>query len=218
MSDNNEFKKKLLIITGPQGSGNHLFSKIFSFHGDVQGWDFKENYWIPSDEEPFADCWVTPSKTRELLRNTTKNYVVANVSVPFVYDGQKTIPAIQEVHDVALDDGWDVQIGIVARDQNINKMQQQRVRGEHTLPTAMQYYYCLNAKVNFLSHESLYLYRGYYLSWLSRVLEFPIAHFDRRVEFTLEQDQNKKYVKYVGDHWLDEHVWKGIRPKNERLD
>jgi len=33
--------KKLLIITGPQGSGNHLFSRIFSMHEywlDEQVW------------------------------------------------------------------------------------------------------------------------------------------------------------------------------------
>ena len=30
--------KKLLIITGPQGSGNHLFSRILSTGTQVGGW------------------------------------------------------------------------------------------------------------------------------------------------------------------------------------
>ena len=93
MSDKQE-SKKLIIITGPQGSGNHLFSKVFGFHPAVEGWNFGDKYWIPSDEEPFAECWVDPSRTKSML---TQQYMVANVSVPFVFDGVKQVPQIQEV-------------------------------------------------------------------------------------------------------------------------
>ena len=139
MSDNKE--RKLLIITGPQGSGNHLFSKVFGYHSDVNGWDFGDKYWIPSDEEPFAECWVDPSKTKSMLNH---NLMVANVSVPFVYDGVKQIPQIQQVVYEAEDYGYDVKVCIVVRDNNINKEQQRRVRKEVTLPTALQYYYNLH--------------------------------------------------------------------------
>ena len=55
--------KKLLIITGPQGSGNHLFSRLLSLHPDVRGWEeMLTNYWVPSDQEPFAEYWVHPEK------------------------------------------------------------------------------------------------------------------------------------------------------------
>ena len=55
--------KKLLIITGPQGSGNHLFSRLLSLHPDVGGWDdLLDEYWVPSDLEPFAEYWVNPEK------------------------------------------------------------------------------------------------------------------------------------------------------------
>lgn len=212
MSDKQE-SKKLLIITGPQGSGNHLFSKVLGYHSDVNGWDFGDKYWIPSDEEPFAECWVDPSKTKSML---TQDYIVANVSVPFVYDGVKQIPQIQQVVYEAQDAGYEVKVCIVVRDNNINKEQQRRVRKEITLPTALQYYYNLDATLEFLSHESLYLYGGAYLRWLSKVLDFPIAYSDERVLKDINEDQNAKYVKHVEEHWLDEQVWNGIRPKNER--
>ena len=117
MSDNNE-SKKLIIITGPQGSGNHLFSKIFSYHSEVKGWDFGDKYWIPSDEEPFAECWVDPSKTKSML---LKPYLVANVSVPFVYDGVKHVPSIHDVVYDAKDAGYDVKVCIVVRDNHIHQ-------------------------------------------------------------------------------------------------
>jgi len=211
MSDKQE--RKLLIVTGPQGSGNHLFSKVLGYHSDVEGWDFGDKYWIPSDEEPFAECWVDPSKTKSMLN---RDYMVANVSVPFVYDGVKQIPQIQQVVYEAEDAGYDVKVCIVVRDNNINKEQQRRVRKEVTLPTALQYYYNLDATLEFLSHESLYLYGGAYLKWLSKVLDFPIAYSDDRVIKDISEDQNAKYVKHVEEHWLDEQVWQGIRPKNER--
>jgi hypothetical protein len=209
----NKDSKKLLIITGPQGSGNHLFSKVFALHSDVTGWNFGDKYWIPSDEEPFADCWVDPSKTKQMLKH---NLMVANVSVPFVYDGVKTIPAIQEVVYEAEDAGYDVTVCIICRDRNINSLQQARVRGEITLPTAMQYFMNLDAKFAFISHETLYLHKGMYLKWLSKTLDFPIAYDDSRIDYILASDQNSKYVDYVEEHWLDEHVWNGIRPKLER--
>ena len=212
MSDKQE-SKKLIILTGPQGSGNHLFSKVFSYHPLVEGWNFMNKYWIPSDEEPFAECWVDPSKTKSML---TEDYVVANVSVPFVYDGVKQIPKIQEVVYEAENDGYEVKVCIVTRDRTINEEQQLRVRKEVTLPTALQYYYNLDATLEFISHESLYLYGGAYLKWLSKVLDFPIAYSDERLLKDIKENQNAKYVKHVEEHWLDEHVWNGIRPKNER--
>lgn len=215
MSDNNE-SKKLIIITGPQGSGNHLFSKIFSYHPDVKGWDFGDKYWIPSDEEPFADCWVDPYKTKDML---THPLMVANVSVPFVYDGVRQVPKIQGVSNQAKEAGYDVKVCIVVRDRNINKQQQLRVRKDITLPIALNYYYDLDADLNFLSTESVFLYGGAYLKWLSKTLDFPVAYSDERIFKDIAEDQNTKYIKYhieMEHQWLDEQVWQGIRPKKER--
>ena len=56
-------KSNLLIITGPQGSGNHLFSKLFNLHPDVYGWDM-EKYWVGHHTEPFSEYWTDPSKLK----------------------------------------------------------------------------------------------------------------------------------------------------------
>lgn len=48
--------KKLLILTGPQGSGNHLMAKIFSTHPEVAGWTaLSEKYWVTSISVPFIN-------------------------------------------------------------------------------------------------------------------------------------------------------------------
>ena len=37
---------KMLILTGPQGAGNHLWSKILSLNYEVYGWKcLLDNYW-----------------------------------------------------------------------------------------------------------------------------------------------------------------------------
>ena len=50
---------KMLILIGPQGAGNHLWSKIFSLHAEVFGWkSLLENYWEAHRfSEPFAQHW-----------------------------------------------------------------------------------------------------------------------------------------------------------------
>ena len=55
----------MLIVIGPQGSGNHLFGKIFSLHDDVHGWKAAlepDGYFIPHWCEPFNEFWNDPSK------------------------------------------------------------------------------------------------------------------------------------------------------------
>jgi len=56
--------RRLLILTGPQGAGNHLFSKIFAFHPMVNGWVMND-YWEGHHHEPFAKYWDNP----ELLKD-----------------------------------------------------------------------------------------------------------------------------------------------------
>ena len=62
---------KILVVTGPQGSGNHCWSKIFSKHTDVCGWeDLTKQYWVGHDKEPLFHCWHNP----ELLYEITWNH------------------------------------------------------------------------------------------------------------------------------------------------
>ena len=53
-------KPKLLILTGPQGSGNHLFAKIFSSHESVRGWDMEHDEWEGHHVERFSLYWRHP--------------------------------------------------------------------------------------------------------------------------------------------------------------
>jgi hypothetical protein len=212
--------KKLLIITGPQGSGNHLFSRLLSLHPDVSGWEeLKEKYWVPSDQEPFANYWVKP----ELL-NLDKfygyQYHLANVSCPFMYDGVRYVPKILEVAERAKMLGIEVQIAIIVRDQNINAEQQRRVRGEVTTPIAQEYYYNRLLKsdfpVHFLDHEAFFLHQEHYLNWVGKILDFPIELDSSKINQFIDKDANHKYIKYVEEYWLDQEVWSGIRSKEAR--
>lgn len=60
-------KKEILLLTGPQGSGNHLWSKIFSESETVQGWkQLTQEYWLGHGFEPFAEVWKNPLLFKEL--------------------------------------------------------------------------------------------------------------------------------------------------------
>lgn len=212
--------KKLLIITGPQGSGNHLFSRLLSLHPEVSGWEeLKDKYWVPSDQEPFADYWVNP----ELLtidKFYGYQYHLANVSCPFMYDGVRYVPKILEVAERAKLIGVEVEIAIIVRDQNINAEQQRRVRGEVTTPIAQEYYYnrllTSDFPVHFLDHEAFFLHKEHYLKWVSNIIKFPIAWDSQDIMRFIEKDANHKYVKYVKEYWLDHEVWSGIQSKKAR--
>lgn len=215
--------KKLLILTGPQGSGNHLFSRLLSLHPDVAGWEeLLDKYWVPSDQEPFAEYWVNPDLlTADVF--ATKDYHLANVSCPFFFDGNRYVPKIIEVADRAASFGVDVSIAIVVRDQNINRVQQERVRKEHTTPIAQEYYYStlLPSKypVHFIDHEAFFLHKQHYLRWLSKVLDFPIDTENPNILKFIDKDANHKYVQGISEHWLDEVILAGCQPgRDQRLN
>jgi hypothetical protein len=211
--------KKLLIVTGPQGSGNHLFSRLLSLHPAVEGWtEILDQYWIPSDQEPFAEYWVTPELlTQEVFDN--KDFYFANVSCPFFFDGVRNIPKILEVAERARSFGVEVEIAIVVRDQNINQLQQLRVRKEHTTPVAQKYYYETllpsSFPVHFLDHEAFFLHTTHYLKWVSRVLNFPIAYDNPDIMKFITEDANHKYVRAIDTHWLDDVILAGSHSRRE---
>lgn len=215
--------KQLLIITGPQGSGNHLFSRLLSLHPDVSGWDeMLDQYWVPSDQEPFAEYWVNPDRL-SADHFDGADYHLANVSCPFFFDGVRYIPKILEVAQRARSFGVSVQIAIIVRDQNINQLQQLRVRRQHTTPLAQDYYYNTllpsDFPVHFLDHEAFFLHTTHYLRWVSKILDFPIAWDDPDIMKFISEDANHKYVKYVDQHWLDDVVLAGCQPnRTERLE
>jgi len=208
--------KRLLIITGPQGSGNHLFSRVLSQHPAVAGWDeMLSNYWVPSDQEPFAEYWVSPEKL-EASHFDGKDYHLANVSCPFFFDGVRYVPKIVEVARRAESFGVDVQVAIIVRDQNINQVQQMRVRKQHTTPIAQEYYYNTllpsGFPVHFLDHEAFFLHKQHYIKWVGQITQFPVETDPEKLMSFISEDANHKYVKYIDEHWLDEYVLAGCQP------
>lgn len=212
--------KKLLIITGPQGSGNHFFSRVFSTHPKVGGWkSLLDKYWVPSDEEHFAKYWVYPEELSEEDFDGF-DYWLANVSCPFFYDGVRYIPKIKEFAERAQSFGIDVQIAIIVREPNINAQQQLRVRKEITTPIAQDYYYNTlipsGFKIHFLDNEAFFLHRHHYLKWVSELLDFPVDYDNPDIFKFISEDPNKKYVNYVDEYWLDKQVWDGVKSRRSR--
>jgi hypothetical protein len=203
---------RMLIITGPQGSGNHLFSKIFALHEDVYGWKtLLDTYWEGHHHEPFAEHWQNP----ELLHKfdwTQSEYYVTSISSPYFKDREPHVPNYSAFIDIA-DQYAEVDVAIIGRDQNILKHQQERVRGKHTTPVAQNSFRWLfdNKNCIFLSQELLYLYKQNYLEQLHCDLEWPIAFWDPEVEEILKEDANTKYVKETHEYWLDHEVHRAVR-------
>ena len=138
---------------------------------------------------------------------------MANVSCPFFYDGVRYVPKILEVAERARSFGVLVQIAIIVRDQNINQLQQLRVRKEHTTPIAQEYYYNTlipsGYPVHFLDHEAFFLHKEHYIKWVGKTLKFPVETDPVKLMNFVTEDANHKYVKYIDEHWLDEHILAG---------
>lgn len=197
--------KKLLILTGPQGSGNHMWSKIFALHPEVYGWqDLNKVYWIGHDQEPFAGCWNDPNKLTE-FNWSQSDYFVTSVSCPYMNNGARTVPNLIGFAAQAVGCGLDVRFAIVGRDRNILEFQETRVRGEPTFDLALEQYKKLETwNPIYLSYELLHLYQGAYLQQISKTLEFPIAHNHLMINKILQDDTNQKYFQPVDHHWVDD--------------
>ena len=194
----------MLILTGPQGAGNHLFSKVFAQHPSVYGWqDLTREYWIGHDQEPFAKYWYNP----ELLKSfdwTQSEYYVSSISCPYVHYSKTVEPDYETFIKELQNLGIRVKIAIIGRDQTILEYQQARVRGAVSLPKFMNNIESLmQFSPFFISQELLYLYKDKYVNSLSEQLDFPIS---TDVEEILKEDANKKYLNPVKSHWLDSFV------------
>lgn len=195
--------KKLLIITGPQGSGNHLWSKIFALHPDVHGWrELLDTYWVGHDREPFAEYWQHPEKIKDFDWSVSDHYV-ASVSIPYMDNGTATIPNFKDFIESLRNLGIMVQVAIIGRDQNIIREQQKRVRNGESLPLALAEV-ARFTNVDFLSYELLHLYKENYLKTVSRLLNFPIDYDNPRLKEILDDDTNSKYITPVDYHWVDD--------------
>ena len=191
--------KTLLILTGPQGSGNHLWSKIFALHPDVYAWHaLLHEYWIGHDQEPFAEYWANTEKLKEFDWGECK-YFVTSVSTPYMMNGESTMPNIVRFAATAMGLGIRVKIGIIGRDRNILNYQETRVRGQATFETALKEYEKLTTwNPVFLS------YGKNYLQQISHQLEFPVNFNDPGLNNILQDDTNSKYFQPVDHHPTDD--------------
>ena len=203
---------KMLILTGPQGAGNHLWSKVLSLHPQVYGWKtLLENYWEAHRfAEPFAQHW----RDHSLLKSfdwAQSEYYFTSISLPLGIVGHDVnpiwMPDVQGFAATVLGSGVEVEIAVVGRDQTILNNQQTRIRTQSTLPLFLEQL----PKIwnpTFLSYELLYLYRQDYLKSLK--LNIPVAWDDPSINTILENDSNLKYIHYVDEYILDQGNKQGV--------
>ena len=199
-------KPKLLILTGPQGSGNHLFAKIFSSHKSVYGWKMKHNEWQGHHEEPFGIHWRIPYLLK--IVEPKKKYYVTSISCPYFYKKKPTIPNYKEFIKYA-NMSFDVQICIIGRDKNILYEQQKRVRSKHTSPVALKNFESL-LKYNpyFISYELFHLYGLDYCKSISKLLKFPIDTKKVKELLKPKYNTNKKYITKIKKGLFDRQAYK----------
>jgi hypothetical protein len=196
---------KMLILTGPQGAGNHLWSKVLSLHPQVYGWKtLLENYWEAHRfAEPFAQHW----RDHSLLTSfdwAQNEYYFTSISLPLgIIDHDINpiwMPDLQGFAATVLGCGVEVEIAVVGRDQTILTNQQTRIRTQPTLPMFKEQLSKIWNPI-FLSYELLYLYRQDYLKSLR--LNIPVAWNDSRIDNILANDANTKYVHSIEHNELD---------------
>jgi hypothetical protein len=209
--------KKMLILTGPQGAGNHLWSKIFSLHPEVYGWKtLLDNYWEAHRfAEPFANHW----KDHSLLKTfdwAQSEYYFTSISCPLGIVGSDVNPVwnpdVERFAQNVLSCGIDVSIAVIGRDQTILANQQTRIRTQSTLPLFLEQLPKLQHP-QFLSYELLYLYKQDYLKSLN--LSIPIAWDDPKINEILAEDANIKYIHNIEYNELDNGNKLGITFKTK---
>tara|TARA_B100001057_G_C22858147_1_gene953459 strand:+ start:1700 stop:2338 length:639 start_codon:yes stop_codon:yes gene_type:complete len=196
----------LLIITGPQGSGNHLFSKIFALHPDVLGWSaLLDTHWLGHKDEPFQKLWLNTDNINDFDWSQSK-YFVTSISTPYVLDKQHAVPKYKEFITKAKAHA-NIIVGIIGRDKTILKYQQARVRrGDHTTPQAVEEFSKLSdlADTFYLSQELFYLYGKDYLKNICKITNFPIDYNSEHITSIMNNEANEKYIQQSEEGPFDE--------------
>ena len=196
---------KMLILTGPQGAGNHLWSKIFSLHPEVYGWKtLLDNYWEAHRfAEPFARYWRDHNLLKSFNWQQSK-YYFTSISCPLgiVNSDVNPIwsPNIMQFANAVKDCRVDVEFAVIGRDQTILRNQQTRIRTEPTLSMFLEQLSTICNPI-FLSYELLYLYKQDYLKSLK--FNIPVDWDNPRINNILENDANIKYVHSIDYNELD---------------
>jgi len=214
----NKKKNKIILLSGPQGSGNHLWSKIFALHPEVSGWSDlldksnPENYFIRHFEEPNIDIWDNiESITPEIMNG--KQYHVISASMPVWNNDKFYIIPIDKLAAKLESINIDFQLIIIGRDRSILNVQQTRLRGGPTYGCVTQVLKRLKTVPFFISTELLFLYRQSYIKSISNMLNIPIAYDDPRVDEILIEDTNEKYITYAENPIVDPIARKAPTPE-----
>jgi hypothetical protein len=200
--DQIESKPSMLIVTGPQGSGNHLFAKLFNLHPEVYGWDM-ERYWVGHHTEPFSVHWSDTSKIKEFGWTLRSDFYTTNISCPYVKNKESQIPKYEEFI-TEVEKYCNVVVAIIGRDRTILEHEQNRVCEAHTTPDALEqfeYLYTLNPY--FVSMELVFLYRENYLRMVGMDLGFPVVEDSELINAVLSDDSNEKYIHEIDFAPLD---------------
>lgn len=212
--------KKLVIMIGPQGSGNHLFSKMFAHNPKVGGWrTLNTNYWEGHPHEPFYDVW-TGNRKLELSDFDGFDYWVTSASIPIIHKGENYIVNVVDFYTQAVDLGLEVDVAVITRDVNILTHQQYRVRGGATYPQFVDVLTSLDAigiDYKILSHESYALLGIRYAYYCMRMFNFPEQLDTLAAHVDLSTNANSKYFHPVCEHWLDNEVHKA-NEESKHLD
>ena len=193
----------LLILTGPQGSGNHLFSKIFSQHPAVNGWTALDDaVWIGHDQEPFVEYWRDPIAVKN-FNWSSHQYHVTSISCPYRDNGTDAWPQYEKFIQEVIRQGIKVKVANIGRDQNILAFQEKRLRNRITYTDFLQFMPVLKKyDPFFLSQELAYLYQDSYLQQISKQLDIPIQYNAA----IFSENANAKYLQPVESNWLDPYI------------
>ena len=205
---------KMIVLFGPQGSGNHLFGKIFSMHSDVHGWKDSlkdDGYFIPHYKEPFNWYWNNIDAIDVNIMGG-KHYAVTSISNPYIERWLPKVPPIYEFMDKLESIGITAQPVVIGRDKNILTHQQTRLRGGPSWGNMPQLIKWMPKPPFFVSQELLYLYRRDYIKSLSSWLDFPMNWDDPQIDDILKEDANEKYIHAADPYWLDDHVRNILTP------
>ena len=177
--------RKLIVVLGPQGSGNHMISSLLAANPVTVGWDGSQDH----SYEPFYECWLNP----ELLHSYPWQDGVhfTNMSCPFITDEKETIfPDIKSFLQNARIYA-DVQLAVIARDKNILEQQNARLGRPYLAYNLVDQLLRLDEDIVFISHESIELYGNLYWNNIEQQLDIPatdIAHL-------LTINANQKYIQ-----------------------
>ena len=188
---------KILLIIGPQGSGNHIWSKILGTWANSE-------FWVGHKDEPHSHLWADVELWKK--HNWPDVHTLISVSAPFAINGTTIFPDIKRWKEIMTDRGLPHEIAVITRDKTINMYQNERLRPVNNYQNSVDFLNGLEVDA-FLSTETLMIYKEKYLQVLNKQLKYPIVA-PKDLDNIVSQSFNEKYVTYVTDSPLDNVVRK----------